>query len=588
MSPISSSTTKTQAATEERERKGQSSVPKSTSSNTTKDAAFQNDYLMSNSSSAPEGFAFKLTSRGLKAKLRKSANRKPEKKVKSEKEKRARRLQRQRQQRQRQYLHQKFSTVFNVMSKEEIDSITMDKHGFIVSDAGDDVLNMNIMRQLASVRISKDRMSRNNSFSIRKMESTNGDSDNGRDHKTEPVNSIMVNVKGRLHSDGKYSEKDVANNDEKAAYCEQFYNGSTRGETIEKPERQLEEDEHEDDENDEASLDRYEAYNNYFDDIEKDERQLRREQDSLEGWRNLLLKSADELQILIAAKPSRLKRKVARGIPDVLRGQVWQLFSGGRELRVHNPGVYHKLLVYESSSSETDIIHDIGRTFPTHVFFQQRHGPGQRSLFNILKAYSVYDRQVGYVQGMGFVAGLLLLYMSEEDAFWTLVALLKGARHEPLEGLYLPGLPLLQQFLFQFERLIKHYFPNLFQQFEEEGFQIGLHTSQWFITMFAYSMKFDYLLRIWDMIMFDGPKTVFRVGLALVNNMRPFLQGESFENIAHMVRNPSVTVKPDDLMKQAFNYKVSKKLSKLKKEYKVQNNVPQQTSGKGEREESRE
>jgi hypothetical protein len=41
------------------------------------------------------------------------------------------------------------------------------------------------------------------------------------------------------------------------------------------------------------------------------------------------------------------------------------------------------------------------------------------------------------MQGMGFLAALLLLYMSEEDAFWLLVALLKGAVHAPMEGLYL-------------------------------------------------------------------------------------------------------------------------------------------------------
>jgi hypothetical protein len=55
---------------------------------------------------------------------------------------------------------------------------------------------------------------------------------------------------------------------------------------------------------------------------------------------------------------------------------------------------------------------------------------------------------------MGFIAGLLLLYMCEEDAFWTLTALLKGAVHPPLEGLFRPGLPLLQQFLYQFSRLV--------------------------------------------------------------------------------------------------------------------------------------
>jgi len=37
---------------------------------------------------------------------------------------------------------------------------------------------------------------------------------------------------------------------------------------------------------------------------------------------------------------------------------------------------------------------------------------------------------------MEFIVGLLLLYMSEEDAFWLLVALLKGAVHAPMEGLY--------------------------------------------------------------------------------------------------------------------------------------------------------
>ncbi len=56
---------------------------------------------------------------------------------------------------------------------------------------------------------------------------------------------------------------------------------------------------------------------------------------------------------------------------------------------------------------------------------------------------------MGYVQGMGFMAGLLLLYMSEEDAFWTLVALLHGPRLPPLAGLFLPGLPLLQLSLYQ-------------------------------------------------------------------------------------------------------------------------------------------
>ncbi|XP_059670529.1 uncharacterized protein LOC132316046 isoform X3 [Cornus florida] len=154
-------------------------------------------------------------------------------------------------------------------------------------------------------------------------------------------------------------------------------------------------------------------------------------------WRKMIGIGGSDWKHYVRRKPHVVKRRIRKGIPDCLRGLVWQLMSGSRDLLLMNPGVYEQLVIYETSASELDIIRDISRTFPLHVFFQQRHGPGQRSLYNVLKAYSVYYRDVGYVQGMGFIAGLLLLYMSEEDAFWLLVALLKGAVHAPMEGLYL-------------------------------------------------------------------------------------------------------------------------------------------------------
>ncbi len=141
--------------------------------------------------------------------------------------------------------------------------------------------------------------------------------------------------------------------------------------------------------------------------------------------------------------------RIAAGVPDRLRGCVWQLLSGGRVLLLQHPGLYERLLLHEHTDQDLEIVRDLSRTYPSHVYYQQRQGPGQRSLFNVLKAYSVYDNSIGYVQGMGFVAGLLLLYMCEEDAFWTMVALLKGHERGALEGLYQAGLPLLHQYTYQ-------------------------------------------------------------------------------------------------------------------------------------------
>ncbi|OWM64461.1 EVI5-like protein [Punica granatum] len=301
---------------------------------------------------------------------------------------------------------------------------------------------------------------------------------------------------------------------------------------------------------------------NYY---ERDERRVRK-------WRKMIGVGGSDWKHYVRRKPHVVKRRIRKGIPDCLRGLVWQLISGSRDLLLMNPGVYEQLVIYETSASELDIIRDISRTFPSHVFFQQRHGPGQRSLYNVLKAYSVYDRDVGYVQGMGFVAGLLLLYMSEEDAFWLLVALLKGAVHAPMEGLYLVGLPLVQQYLFQFDNLVREQVPKLGEHFTQEMINPSMYASQWFITVFSYSFPFHLALRIWDVFLFEGVKIVFKVGLALLKFCQDDLIKLPFEKLIHALRNfPEEAMDPDTLLPMAYSIKVTKRLEQLKEEHEKKN-----------------
>ncbi|KAK1296443.1 hypothetical protein QJS10_CPB15g00946 [Acorus calamus] len=300
-----------------------------------------------------------------------------------------------------------------------------------------------------------------------------------------------------------------------------------------------------------------------------------REESKVRKWRKMIGVGGSDWKHYVRRKPHVVRRRIRRGIPDCLRGLVWQLISGSRDLLLMNPGVYEQLVIYETSASELDIIRDISRTFPSHVFFQQRHGPGQRSLYNVLKAYSVYDRDVGYVQGMGFIAGLLLLYMSEEDAFWLLVALLKGAVHAPMEGLYLAGLPLVQQYLFQFEQLVKEHMPKLGEHFSQEMINPSMYASQWFITVFSYSFPFPLALRIWDVFLYEGVKVVFQVGLALMRYCHDDLIKLPFEKLIHALRNfPEDAMNPDTLLPMAFSIKVTKRLEELKLEYEKRNVKP--------------
>lgn len=70
---------------------------------------------------------------------------------------------------------------------------------------------------------------------------------------------------------------------------------------------------------------------------------------------------------------------------------------------------------------------------------------GQRMLFNILRAYAVYDNEVGYTQGMSGLGALLLMYMSEEDAFWCLVTLMQEERYCGFEN-YMSNLLIISHY----------------------------------------------------------------------------------------------------------------------------------------------
>lgn len=65
----------------------------------------------------------------------------------------------------------------------------------------------------------------------------------------------------------------------------------------------------------------------------------------------------------------------------------------------------------QESACENVIQRDIARTFPAHDFFKEAGGLGQDSLYRVSKAYAVYDSEVGYCQGLSFLAATLLLHV---------------------------------------------------------------------------------------------------------------------------------------------------------------------------------
>jgi len=154
-------------------------------------------------------------------------------------------------------------------------------------------------------------------------------------------------------------------------------------------------------------------------------------------------------------------------------------------------------------------------------------------LQRVLKAYSVYDKSVGYCQGMGFLTGLFLMYTNEEeDAFWMLHELLWGQRLN-FHGLYSPHLPLTHQCLFQFDALLKKHCPLLHAHLTKHEIRTDLYATQWFMTFFIanFNAHFEVVLRIIDIVLFEGIKIVFRVGLYLLKHLEKRLLTLDFADL---------------------------------------------------------
>lgn len=115
---------------------------------------------------------------------------------------------------------------------------------------------------------------------------------------------------------------------------------------------------------------------------------------------------------------------------------------------------------------------------------------------------------------MGFLVGIFLMYMTEEEAFWLLHTVLRGPLYN-LWGLYSPGFPLLKEYFFVFEELLKSHCPKLSKHLIKEGVTPQLYATQWFMTVFSYNMPFDVVLRLWDIVMYEGSKVVSSLILSI-------------------------------------------------------------------------
>ncbi|XP_049582545.1 ecotropic viral integration site 5 protein homolog isoform X2 [Syngnathus scovelli] len=285
------------------------------------------------------------------------------------------------------------------------------------------------------------------------------------------------------------------------------------------------------------------------------------EEDSWILWGRIV----NEWEEVRKKKEKQLKDLVRMGIPHHFRAIVWQLLCNAQNMAIKDQ--YSDLLKM-TSPCEKLIRRDIARTYPEHDFFKEKDSLGQEVLFNVMKAYSLVDREVGYCQGSAFIVGLLLMQMPEEEAFCVFVKLMQDYR---LRELFKPSMAELGLCMYQFESMIQEDLPELHMHFQAQSFHTSMYASSWFLTIFLTTFPLPVATRIFDIFMCEGLEIVFRVGLAILQmNQAELIQLDMEGMLQHFqkVIPRQLDTGPDKVIQAAYQFKYNaKKMKKLEKEY---------------------
>jgi hypothetical protein len=234
---------------------------------------------------------------------------------------------------------------------------------------------------------------------------------------------------------------------------------------------------------------------------------------------------------------SVFERRVKKGIPDAVRSRAWLLILDPKaEKHPIRPSLNH---YYKKGVPPCDqtIRADIPRTMPD-VEMLACHSARQ-ALYNLLRAYSNADPELGYYQGMAFPAALLLAYMWPTRAFWAFYHLMNGRGHM-FRNYYVHDFVNLKLLNRVWDVALGTRYKTIHANLTKLEIAPVVYTSSWFLTAFL-TIQFPPVLRlrIFDGVVAFGTRALLSLGLACVSLLKKELMGSETELVVPLLQNPN-------------------------------------------------
>ncbi len=253
-------------------------------------------------------------------------------------------------------------------------------------------------------------------------------------------------------------------------------------------------------------------------------------------------------------KKKELKKLIRLGIPDNLRGYLWQKFGLINKENIKNKYNEYKLNNKNlENKNEEDIIKDLFRTSHS-TFFKNKFSLGQKNLYNVLSTFS-NQSETGYVQGMSFLCASFLSYMNEESAFWMMKNLMEKYN---MKGYFQNNFPELKRSYYKLLKLLKNIFPKIYFVLKKWKIFPDYYARQWFLTLFFLDVNYDVFLRILDIFLLEKNfKIIYRISLALLKlNEEKIYNAENFSDLMIIFKDIGKDLTVNQLFTEGFKIKI--------------------------------
>lgn len=298
---------------------------------------------------------------------------------------------------------------------------------------------------------------------------------------------------------------------------------------------------------------------------------------------------SNNLKIFFNKNTNYFKDCVTKGLPNSFRWKIWMICAN-----INSPILESNFLSYFDMHldeiTEKQIRKDISRSNSNKCDLNSDNSNKKESLYKLLKAFANNDKEIGYCQGMNFIASLILEIsdFNEIESFYLMQSLFSNtfSNHLGIRGFFANDFPLLHFYIYVFDELFKTELTDLYMHFQSMILPYDCWLTRWFLTLFTLLLPSSITVRIWDCIFVHGINFIIKFSISLLDFIQAelLLAKDEFEvsDVFNLLKKESstesqnfkenISLDVDDLIKRALKIEI-KDIDKYKSNFEKKSKI---------------